>query len=123
MNSHTITWFEIAVTDLDRAQRFYETVLSTTLRREQMYGAQMAVFPGDETTVNGCLQLGPMNQPGSGGATVYLNAGEQLDAALARVASAGGQVTLSKTALPPGMGWFAHITDTEGNRVGLHGMV
>jgi uncharacterized protein len=27
-----------------------------------------------------------------------------------------------KTALPPGMGFFAHIEDCEGNIVGLHGL-
>jgi len=122
MSSHSITWFEIAVTDLDRAQKFYETVLAITLRREQMYGAQMAVFPGDETSVTGCLQQGPMNQPANVGTTIYLSAGQQLDEALARVPNAGGRVSLAKTALPPGMGYFAHIVDTEGNRVGLHGI-
>ena len=27
-----------------------------------------------------------------------------------------------KTALPPGMGFFAHFVDSEGNRVGLHSL-
>jgi predicted enzyme related to lactoylglutathione lyase len=29
-------------------------------------------------------------------------------------------VVLDKTALPDGLGVFAHILDCEGNRVGLH---
>jgi hypothetical protein len=29
-------------------------------------------------------------------------------------------VTTPKVQLPDGMGCFAHIADTEGNRVGLH---
>jgi predicted enzyme related to lactoylglutathione lyase len=36
------------------------------------------------------------------------------------VAEAGGRVQTAKTALPPGMGFFARIEDSEGNAVGLH---
>src|ERR1700757_2306393 len=43
-------------------------------------------------------------------------------AELPRVPKAGGEVLLPRTALPDGMGYFAQIRDTEGNRVGLHAM-
>jgi predicted enzyme related to lactoylglutathione lyase len=33
-----------------------------------------------------------------------------------------GSVALPRTARPPGMGFFAHITDLDGNRVGLHAL-
>jgi len=46
----------------------------------------------------------------------------QLDAALQRAQSAGGVVAQPRTALPPGMGFFAHISDLDGNRVGLHAL-
>ncbi len=58
----------------------------------------------------------------AGGTLVYLDASPALDAALARVVAAGGQVVLPRQALPPGMGFFAHITDLDGNRVGLHAL-
>jgi predicted enzyme related to lactoylglutathione lyase len=54
---------------------------------------------------------------------VYLDATLSLDAALERVIVAGGHVALPRQALPPGMGFFAHITDLDGNRVGLHALV
>jgi predicted enzyme related to lactoylglutathione lyase len=38
------------------------------------------------------------------------------------VQGAGGEIALPKTALPPGLGFFAHIIDSEGNRVGLHAL-
>jgi predicted enzyme related to lactoylglutathione lyase len=38
------------------------------------------------------------------------------------VARAAGQVVTPKVALPEGMGFFAHIADTEGNVVGLHAL-
>lgn len=42
---NSVSWFEIPATDLDRAQRFYETVLGFALEREAMGPEQMAVFP------------------------------------------------------------------------------
>ena len=53
---------------------------------------------------------------------VYLDASPSLDAALARVTGAGGQIALPRQALPPGVGYFAHIVDLDGNRVGLHAL-
>ena len=60
--------------------------------------------------------------PAASGTTVYLDASPSLDAALTRATAAGGRVVLPRTELPEGMGCFAHIIDTEGNRVGLHAM-
>lgn len=120
---NAVTWFDITTTDLDRAQTFYEAVLGSTLRREAMGPSSLAVFPYDPANggVGGALLCDPSApKPGSGGTLVYLDASPSLDAALARVTAAGGQVALPRQALPPGMGFFAHITDLDGNRVGLH---
>jgi predicted enzyme related to lactoylglutathione lyase len=50
---------------------------------------------------------------------VYLNAGEDLAVALAKVEGAGGQVLVPKTGIGEN-GFFAYFLDTEGNKVGLH---
>ena len=123
MTRHAVNWFEIPVRDLDRAQAFYEQLLGLTLKREAMGPEQMAILPGDGDAVHGCLNLGAEAvAPSSAGTRVYLNAEPSLDAALARVAAAGGRVTTPKVVLPDGMGCFAHVADTEGNVVGLHAM-
>ena len=116
-----LNWFEIPVRDMDRAQAFYETLLATTIRRETIPPNQLGVFSYDEPGVGGCLLAGESApQPSASGTLIYLNAGASLDAVLARVESAGGRVATPKVQLPGDMGVFAHITDTEGNRVGLH---
>ncbi len=121
--TNAINWFEISTANLDRAQRFYETVLGRKLRREPMGPSQGAVFPYTAPGVGGALACGPTaGQPGAGGTLVYLDASPSLDAVLARVTAAGGQIALPRQALPPGMGFFAHITDPDGNRIGLHAM-
>jgi len=116
-----ISWFEIPALDLDRASAFYEQILAVTLNRGNEGPAALAVFPYDrDHATGGCLRSGPGMKPSVEGAIVYLNAGPSLDAALARIAPAGGSIALPRTELPPGMGAFAQILDTEGNRVGLH---
>ena len=120
---NAISWFEIPSTQLDRAQAFYETVLGCKMRREPMGPSEGAVFPYEGEGVGGALMSGPTAPvPASGGALIYLDASPSLDAAMARVLKAGGKVALPRQALPPGMGFFAHITDLDGNRVGLHAL-
>lgn len=122
---NAISWFEIPSTQIDRAQAFYEAVLNSKLRREPMGPSEGAVFPyeGEGEGVGGCLIAGPTAPAtGAGGTLVYLDASPSLDAALARAAKAGGTIALGRQALPPGMGFFAHITDLDGNRVGLHAL-
>ena len=119
-----LNWFELPARDLGRAQAFYEKLLGTPLRRENLGDKELAVFAYDEPAVGGCLIAGTgVPAPSGDGTLVYLNAGPSLDATLARVASAGGRITTPKVTLPGGMGCFAHIADTEGNRVGLHALV
>ena len=116
-----ISWFEIPALDLNRASAFYEQILAVTLNRGDMGPTSLAVFPYDrDNATGGCLMSGPGFKPSAEGAVVYLNADPSLDAVLARIAPAGGAIALPRTELPPGMGAFAHILDTEGNRVGLH---
>jgi uncharacterized protein len=123
--NNAISWFEIPTTQLNAAQAFYEAVLARPMRRETMGPSQGAVFAYDREAngTGGALMMGP-NAPqlSSGGTLVYLDATPSLDAALVRVVAQGGSVAQARTALPPGMGFFAHITDLDGNRVGLHAL-
>jgi predicted enzyme related to lactoylglutathione lyase len=118
--SNALNWFEIPVTDLARAKRFYGSLLQADLREETMNGTSMAILPYQQGGVGGALVVGPQFVPSTQGAVVYLNAGEDLDGALARVEAGGGKVVLGKTQLPKDIGSIAHFLDTEGNRVALH---
>lgn len=120
---NAISWFEIPSTQLDKAQAFYEAVLNCKMRREAMGPSEGAVFPYEGEGVGGALMAGPTAPAlAAGGTLVYLDASPSLDAALARAVKAGGKVALPRQALPPGMGFFAHIADLDGNRVGLHAL-
>lgn len=122
--THAANWFEIPTAKLEEAQRFYETVLGRSLRREQFGPFEIAVFPYDEKTGSGgCLWSGDhAHAPGGLGTLVYLDCMPSIEAALTRVEKAGGAVAMPLQALPPGMGFIAHIVDPEGNKVGLHAL-
>ena len=120
--ANVAAWFEIPANDFDRAVGFYEKVFETRLRADKMGGIQLAVFPYIKPGISGCVIKGEGYTPNTEGCVIYLEAKGALDGALARAAAAGGKVATPKTALPEGMGFFAHFFDSEGNRVGLHSM-
>jgi predicted enzyme related to lactoylglutathione lyase len=114
-----LSWFEIPAVDLPRATRFYEAVLERELKPETMGPLRLAVFAYEG--VGGCLIAGDSYKPAASGTVVYLGV-DAVDGALERAKNAGGKVALPKTALPEGMGFYAHIIDSEGNRVGVHAL-
>jgi predicted enzyme related to lactoylglutathione lyase len=120
MQHDAIHWFEIPVADIDRAQRFYETLFARSMRREQMGPQTLAVFPYEDGIGGALLKSATAPRPGTDGTLVYLNAKPSLDAVLARARELGAEVLLPKLELPNDIGFIAQIVDSEGNRVGLH---
>jgi hypothetical protein len=112
-----INWFEIFVTDVKRAQGFYERMLDAPMKAETFNGEPHAIFRMDG--VSGALVERKGRGPSREGALVYLNCTGKLDGVLSRVEQAGGKVVMPKTDLGP-PGFIAIVTDTEGNQVGLH---
>jgi hypothetical protein len=115
-----VVWFEIPATDFERATRFYEQIFATTLKVGDMGPQKLAVFPYEAPAISGCVIAGQGYVPGGAGGVIYLNADPTLSLVMDRVAAAGGKVLVPRVELPEGMGVFAHILDTEGNRIGLH---
>jgi predicted enzyme related to lactoylglutathione lyase len=114
-----LSWFEIPALDFARARSFYEKLFAVDLIEHTAGPNIMGVFPYDqEKASGGCIMKGPFLTPSFDGVIVYLNAGESLDDILNRVDPSGGEVVFPKTPVP-NIGFFAHIKDTEGNRVGL----
>jgi uncharacterized protein len=115
-----LNWFEIPVTDIERATKFYSAIFDTTL--EVFHGPDFAsaMFPHDGG-VGGGLVAGDGYTPTAQGSLVYLNANPDLNIFLDRVKRAGGQVLKAKSDIGEN-GFFALILDTEGNRVALHSM-
>jgi predicted enzyme related to lactoylglutathione lyase len=124
MNADTnaLNWFEIPVTDIERATRFYEHAFDTTMHRMDMMGLKMAMFPADmrKGSVGGSLAQSPMHHPSPTGSVIYLNANPDLQEVVSRIEKQGGKIVLPKTAINEETGYMALFTDSEGNTVGLH---
>ncbi len=119
--ANALNWFEIPVTDMNRAQKFYSTIFGIELATmEAMAGFLMAMFPAEDG-VGGALIRGDGYVPSTVGTVVYLNGGEDLSSVLNKVEGVGGKVLMPKTDIGQ-HGFVAFFTDTEGNKVGLHSM-
>lgn len=118
---HVASWFEIPVTDMQRAKDFYHQVFQATFKDEEANGYQMAIFDAEPGSVSGMLMLGPCYEPCQTGAVVYFNGGENLSVPLEKAVAHGGSVVVPKTGIHDGeCGYFALFIDSEGNRVGLY---
>ncbi|MFA7274180.1 MAG: VOC family protein [Crocinitomicaceae bacterium] len=118
-----INWFEIPVTNFDRAFKFYNTIMPDALSEVAMPGMRYGVFPYDtekEMIGGGIVEMEGYT-PGADGAVLYLNGGDDLSAQLAKVEAAGGKVIMPKTAIGDN-GFMAMFLDTEGNRLAFHSM-
>lgn len=123
MNNNVAVWFELPVTDMQRAQTFYRNVLDADFKNEETNGFQMAIFNAETCAVSGMLVLSEQYRPSQTGAVVYFNGGENLSVPLDKAAQNGGSVLMPKTPIHDGeCGYFALFLDSEGNRVGLHSL-
>lgn len=106
-------WFEIPVTDMDKAKAFYGAVVQGELIDQNDGPNPMAMFPVADmsTGVSGHLYPG---EPASGsGNTIHLAAPGKLEDTMKRVGDAGGQVVSPVITIPPGR--FAYCLDLDGN--------
>ena len=121
---NAISWFEIPSNDLDRAQRFYESIFNIELFPLDVANIRLRMFPIDDpaTGIGGAVvhAEGFYQASSSDGVLVYLNANPDVQIILDRVEAAGGKIVIPKTEISPEHGHMGIFIDTEGNRIGLH---
>ena len=119
---NSLNWFEISVSNIKRAKKFYETIFGIKMETQNMMGMDMAFFPYDPGSgkASGGLVQGPMHKPGNDGAKVYLNGNPDLSKVLSKVEKAGGKITMPKTKISDDIGFMAFFADTEGNSIAVH---
>ena len=117
MPKNTAVWFEIPVSDLDAAKRFYEEALSIEMTRNDEGPNPMVMFSSmADMGVSGHLYPGKPAEAGTGN-TIHLAVDGSLDDAMGRVKAAGGQVLSPAIDIPSGS--FFYATDPDGNSIGL----
>lgn len=122
---NAISWFEIPVSDINRAQKFYETIFDFNMIPLDLPNIKMRMFPlEDMMGVGGSLcDSNGFHKPSStDGPLLYLNANPDVQIVLDRIEAAGGKIMVPKTEISPEYGYMAVFIDSEGNRVALHSL-
>jgi predicted enzyme related to lactoylglutathione lyase len=114
--------FEIPVTDMERAIRFYQDVLGYELTRQQVDGYEMAFFPraDGKPGASGALAKGDVYVPSKTGAIIYFDVPD-IDPILEKAKAKGAKVLYPKKSIGEA-GFVAEIEDSEGNRIALNAL-
>ncbi len=110
---NTVSWWELPVRDLEKAQDFYGAVFGWTF--QPFAEGYQGIFNGSEM-IGGLFEAA--DKVGSVGVRVYVNVPD-LEATLSAAEKAGGTVTVPRTEIGGDMGWWAEITDDGGSWLGL----
>ena len=125
--NNVIGWFEIPVTDMQRAISFYSTVFDDKLQHHVFGDEEMAWFPFNETGTGASGSLvkhETFYQPAANGILIYFSSPSgNLANELAKVESAGGKVLQEKKLITEDVGYMGLFLDTEGNRIAIHSRV
>lgn len=124
-----VSWFEIYVSDLNRAKTFYETVLdikmeplSVPSEMDDVNTFQMVSFPmvPDKPDASGAIVKAAGMEPGGNSVVVYFTC-DDCSVEESRVDKAGGKVLKNKFSIGE-FGFASICMDSEGNTFGLHSM-
>ena len=124
MKTNVVGWFEIPVSDMDRAKKFYEKVFDIKIQIEQFGDTVMGWFPSPKDPeakgAGGSLVMNEQfYKPTANGTLVYFSSPE-ITFELRKVEEAGGVVLQDKTLIREDIGFMALVLDSEGNRIALH---
>lgn len=126
MKTNMVSWFEVPVTNMERAKKFYETVFNVQISVQDFGGVLMGWFPPAEDNnapgISGSLILQESYTPSrTDGVLVYFasQTGDIADE-LSRVEKAGGEIIQKKTLIAEEIGYMALFIDSEGNRIALY---
>lgn len=125
-----VNWFEIYVQDMNRAKKFYETVLDIQLEKLQVPSEsddenifQMVTFPWveNEPNTSGALVKAQGIESGGNSSIMIYFTCEDCGVEQGRVEKAGGKIHKEKFSIGE-FGFCSICIDTEGNTFGLHSM-
>jgi uncharacterized protein len=111
-------WFDIPVSDLDRATTFYAEVLGIEVSQETVGDFKFSVLDHQDGN-GGCLVPNAEEISADKGILLYLNVDGRIRDAVQKVTEQGGKVVEAIHSIGP-HGYRAIILDSEGNRVALH---
>ncbi len=106
---NSLTWNELASSDIDKSKTFYGRVFGWTAETNEMGGMSYTEFKVDGRSIAGMMALGPMHPPGTPPHWLVYFAVADTDATVARTAELGGKALGPPIDLP--IGRFAVLAD------------
>ncbi len=121
-----VVHFEIPAEDLDRAKKFYSSIFGWELQDMPMPDGSNYIgiwtIPVDEKTrmpkEPGAINGGMMKRTDKVRTPVVAINVNSIDDRVAKITAMGGKIVVPKVEIG-GMGYYAYMTDTEGNVIGL----
>lgn len=122
MKHNMVGWFEIPVTNIERAKTFYDTVFGIEINIQDFGGTLMGWFPFAEGKLgaSGSLIQNDAYTPSENKGVLIYFSSEDINTEINRVEAAGGKIVKAKTQISPDIGYMALFIDSEGNRIALH---
>lgn len=113
MSNLLISHVEIPSTDLNRTSEFFKQILNWEFKP---FGNGYLLYNNHQGIMAGLRKVDSIAE---GNTTVFHVTVDQLDQVLEKTKSAGGHIKVGKTTIPA-MGWYAVISDLDGNSIGLY---
>ncbi len=134
MTHGQVVWFEIPVTNLDRAIDFYSKVLDTRIDKVTIVNQDLGIINKDSDVVRGALIVKENHQPGIGSVLYFyvadlyqsLKTAEGLGATillgktLLKQKTNSGHLTINANLIDGRIGYISELIDCEGNRICLY---
>ncbi|AXT19704.1 VOC family protein [Flavobacteriaceae bacterium AU392] len=122
MENNLVGWFEIPVTDMNRAKAFYDKVFNINIQVQDFGDTLMGWFPfaEDKPGAPGSLVKNDAYEPSNTQGVLIYFSSEDVTNELNKVEIAGGKLVQPKTQISPDIGYMAIFIDSEGNRIALH---
>ncbi len=118
-----VGWFEIPVTDMDRAKKFYEAVFKVKIEVQNFNDLLMGWFPfaqGKMGASGTLVKQADFYHPSkTAGALLYFSS-KDVQEEVDRIEKAGGKILQTKKLISEDIGYMALFIDSEGNRIALH---
>ena len=125
MEHNMVGWFEIPVTDMDRAKTFYNEVFNIEVQAQDFGGTLMAWVPFNEgkSGASGSLIQNDAYEPSENKGVLIYFSSEDVNNEMNKVEAVGGKIVQAKIQISPDIGFMALFIDCEGNRIALHSRV
>lgn len=119
--NNPVVYFEIPVTNIERAEKFYTTVFNFKFEKEMIDDYEMMLFLFEEAQsgISGALAKGDIYKPTKDGVIIYFKT-ENIDSTLKKVLENKGKILYPKMINEKHGFAVAEFEDSEGNRIALH---